>query len=188
MTDEQERQAITAAIERLLAGTPLRSSGALDVVTLAEEAGVKRNKLTHKHTDLKDRFSAERKARHGIPESEIKLREEIATLKERSRTYGRNATSIGSRAKHSPAPCTCSPSRTPTSARRSPRSRRPQSGLFHPDLWLARGSPRVVCVFGHCRMGAYEGHQRCRARRARAGRGGAGGCPTRLPQFVVTRR
>jgi len=51
--------AITAAIERLLAGTPLRSSGALDIVTLAEEAGVKRNKLTHKHTDLKDLFYAE---------------------------------------------------------------------------------------------------------------------------------
>jgi len=81
MTDEHERQAITAAIERLLAGAPLRSSGALDIVTLAEEAGVKRNKLTHKHTDLKDLFYAERRARDGIPESEITLREEIALLK-----------------------------------------------------------------------------------------------------------
>ena len=82
MTDEQERQAITAAIERLLAGKPLRSSGALDIVTLAEEAGLKRNKLTHKHTDLKDLFYAERKTRHGIPDSEIKLRDEIAILKD----------------------------------------------------------------------------------------------------------
>ncbi len=82
MTDEQERQAITTAIERLLAGKPLRSSGALDIVTLAEEAGLKRNKLTHRHTDLKDLFYAERKARHGIPDSEIKLRDEIAILKE----------------------------------------------------------------------------------------------------------
>src|SRR5215813_5789058 len=41
----------------------LRSSGRLDVVTLAEEAGLKRNKLTHKHTDLKDLFNAERRAR-----------------------------------------------------------------------------------------------------------------------------
>lgn len=54
MTNEHEREATTAAIRRLLAGTPLRSSGALDIVTLAEEAGVKRNTLTHKHTDLKD--------------------------------------------------------------------------------------------------------------------------------------
>ncbi|EWM19200.1 hypothetical protein [Kutzneria sp. 744] len=83
MTDEHERQAIAAAISRLLAGTPLRSSGALDIVTLAEEAGVKRNKLTHKHTDLKDLFYAERKARDGVPDSEITLREEIATLKEK---------------------------------------------------------------------------------------------------------
>ena len=82
MTDEHERQAITAAIERLLAGKPLRSSGALDIVTLAEEAGLKRNKLTHKHTDLKDLFYAERKARDGIPDNEITLRDEIATLKE----------------------------------------------------------------------------------------------------------
>jgi chromosome segregation ATPase len=82
MTDEQERQAITAAIERLLAGKPLRSSGALDIVTLAEEAGLKRNKLTHKHTDLKDLFYAERKARDGIPDNEIKVRDEIAVLKE----------------------------------------------------------------------------------------------------------
>jgi hypothetical protein len=82
MTDEQKRQAITAAIERLLAGKPLRSSGALDIVTLAEEAGLKRNKLTHKHTDLKELFYAERQARDGIPDSEIKLRDEIAILKE----------------------------------------------------------------------------------------------------------
>lgn len=82
MTDEHERQAITAAIDRLLAGKPLRSSGALDIVTLAEEAGLKRNKLTHKHTDLKDLFYAARQARDGIPDNEIKLRDEIAALRE----------------------------------------------------------------------------------------------------------
>lgn len=82
MTDEHERQAIIKAIERLLAGKPLRSSGALDIVTLATEAGLRRNKLTHKHTDLKDLFYAGRKARDGIPVSEITLRDEIATLKE----------------------------------------------------------------------------------------------------------
>ncbi len=81
MTDEEERSAITAAMRRLLAGKPLQSSGSLDVVTLADEAGLKRNKLTHKHKDLKDLFYAEVKARDGIPASEIKLREEITTLK-----------------------------------------------------------------------------------------------------------
>jgi hypothetical protein len=80
LTDEEERQAITAAMQRLFAGTPLRSSGKLDMVALAREAGLKRNKLTHKHTDLKDLFYAKRKARDGVPDNEITLREQIAAL------------------------------------------------------------------------------------------------------------
>ena len=64
-------------------GRPLRSSGDLTIVALAEEAGLRRNKLTHKHTDLKDLFYAEVKARNGIPTSEIKLRGQIAALKTR---------------------------------------------------------------------------------------------------------
>ncbi len=83
MTSDEERKAITAAMERLLAGKPLRSSGELTVVALAAEAGLKRNKLTHKHTDLKDLFNAERRARLGIPDSELKLREHIDQLKAR---------------------------------------------------------------------------------------------------------
>lgn len=83
MTDQEERDAIVAAMERLLAGTPLRSSGNLDIISLAEEAGLKRNKLTHKHTDLKDRFHAERRAREGITDREATLHKEIAQLKAR---------------------------------------------------------------------------------------------------------
>jgi chromosome segregation ATPase len=82
MSDD-ERTAITAAMQRLLAGRPLRSSGDLTIVALAEEAGLGRNKLTHKHTDLRDLFYAEAKARNGIPASEIKLREQITALKAR---------------------------------------------------------------------------------------------------------
>ena len=74
MTDEDERKAITEAMQRLLAGKPLRSSGRLDIVTLAEEAGLKRNKLTHKHTDLKDMFNARVKAQHSVPARETALR------------------------------------------------------------------------------------------------------------------
>ncbi|QEV49742.1 hypothetical protein CP980_09390 [Streptomyces vinaceus] len=37
---------------------PLRSDGQLTVKSLAEEAGLRRNKLTHKHTGLKDLFYA----------------------------------------------------------------------------------------------------------------------------------
>ncbi len=35
---------------------------------------LKRNKLTHKHTDLKDLFNAERRARDGVPDSELRPR------------------------------------------------------------------------------------------------------------------
>ena len=58
MDDTQERKEIQAAIDRLLAGTPLRSTGELTVVQLAAEAGVKRWKLTHQHTDLMHSFQA----------------------------------------------------------------------------------------------------------------------------------
>jgi hypothetical protein len=83
MSDDDERNAITAAMQRLLAGRPLRSSGDLTIVALAEEAGLRRNKLTHKHTDLKELFYAEVKARNGIPANEVKLREQITALKTR---------------------------------------------------------------------------------------------------------
>lgn len=53
------RREIIAAINRLLAGTPHRSNGRLNVTQLAIEADVKRWHLTHQHTDLKDRFQEE---------------------------------------------------------------------------------------------------------------------------------
>jgi hypothetical protein len=70
---------IRAAIARLLAGTPLRSDGALTVVSLA----VKRHVLTHRHTDLKDEFYARIRAQGHTPTSELAPREEITALKER---------------------------------------------------------------------------------------------------------
>ncbi|MFG2917019.1 hypothetical protein ACGF0D_29545 [Kitasatospora sp. NPDC048298] len=56
--DAHEIQAITEAMIRLFVGAPLRSDGQLTVKALAEEAGLRRNKLTHKHTGLKDLFYA----------------------------------------------------------------------------------------------------------------------------------
>ena len=76
-----ERAAIEAAIDRLLEGIPLRSDGSLTVVALGAEAGVKRHVLTHKHTDLKDRFYARIKAQQSVPASEIALREQNASLR-----------------------------------------------------------------------------------------------------------
>jgi hypothetical protein len=76
-----ERAGIEAAMDRLLEGIPLRSDGSLTVVALAVEAGVKRHVLTHKHTDLKDRFYARIKAQQSAPASETALREENASLR-----------------------------------------------------------------------------------------------------------
>lgn len=56
------RKKILAATERLLAGTPLRSTGRLSVSQLAVEAGVARWHLTHQHTDLREMFQARVKA------------------------------------------------------------------------------------------------------------------------------
>ncbi len=53
------RRAIIAAMNRLLAGTPHRSNGRLNVCQLAIEADVKRWHLTHQHPDLKDLFQAQ---------------------------------------------------------------------------------------------------------------------------------
>jgi hypothetical protein len=56
--DAAEARAITEAMVRLLVGVPLHSDGELTIKSLAEEAGLRRNKLTHKHTGLKDLFYA----------------------------------------------------------------------------------------------------------------------------------
>ncbi|MFE0759600.1 hypothetical protein [Streptomyces smyrnaeus] len=54
---------ITDAMVCLLIGTSLHSDGKLTIVSLAVEAGLRRNELTHKHTGLKDLFYALIKAR-----------------------------------------------------------------------------------------------------------------------------
>ncbi|MFE9950971.1 hypothetical protein ACFYRJ_26085 [Streptomyces sp. NPDC005531] len=83
MSPDEERETIRAAMDRLLAGTPLRSDGALTVLALAAEADVKRHVLTHRHTDLKDEFYAKVRAQGHVPDSERKLREELRKTKER---------------------------------------------------------------------------------------------------------
>ncbi|MER5853479.1 hypothetical protein ABT126_42885 [Streptomyces sp. NPDC002012] len=64
---DAERDAITAAIQRLLDGRPTRSTGALTALQLAAEAGVKRWVLTHKHVDLKEEFARRKTEANGIP-------------------------------------------------------------------------------------------------------------------------
>ncbi|MCC5036475.1 hypothetical protein DMH02_025645 [Streptomyces sp. WAC 00631] len=67
--DAAEVQAITDAMVRLLIGAPLHSDGKLTIVSLATEAGLRRNRLTHKHTGLKALFYALVKARTIVPEA-----------------------------------------------------------------------------------------------------------------------
>ncbi|WP_328559279.1 hypothetical protein [Streptomyces coelicoflavus] len=52
------RKAILSAMDRMLSGSPKRSTGHLNVSQLAVEADVKRWQLTHRHTDLRDLFQA----------------------------------------------------------------------------------------------------------------------------------
>ena len=84
---DPQRQAIQAAIERLLAGRPtLVPIGNLSIVALAKEAGVGRHLLTQKHTDLKDEFE-ERRQQIGIKTEDpqvTQLREEELALRLRN--------------------------------------------------------------------------------------------------------
>jgi hypothetical protein len=76
-----ERDEIEKAMNRLVDGTPLRSDGKLTVVSLAVEAGVKRHVLTHKYTDLRDRFYARVKAHNGITANQAALHEQNNELR-----------------------------------------------------------------------------------------------------------
>ena len=78
-----ERDAINAAAARLLAGTPLRSNGALTIVCLAQEADVKRHVLTHRHLDLKDMFYAQVRAQGQVPDSERELQANLDATRRR---------------------------------------------------------------------------------------------------------
>ncbi|MFD4123634.1 hypothetical protein ACFXKK_00785 [Streptomyces globisporus] len=77
-----ERDRIRAAMHRILSGVPERSNGASTIVALAAEADVPRNALTQRHTDLKNQFYEQIRTRGDTPESEKRLRRQIAKLKD----------------------------------------------------------------------------------------------------------
>lgn len=76
-----ERDRIRAAMERIFAGAPTRSNGALTIVALAQEADVPRNALTQRHTDLKNEFYQQVSTQGGPSELETRLRNTIAKLR-----------------------------------------------------------------------------------------------------------
>jgi hypothetical protein len=75
------RRRILAAADRLLAGTPLRSTGRLSVSQLAIEAGVARWHLTHQHLDLKEQFQARVKNAEHTPAAFTRRLSEFENLK-----------------------------------------------------------------------------------------------------------
>jgi hypothetical protein len=76
-----ERTRIREAMQRIFDGTPRSSTGALTIVALAQEAGVPRNALTQRHTDLRNEFYQRVKERGATPDVEVRLRELVAKLK-----------------------------------------------------------------------------------------------------------
>jgi septal ring factor EnvC (AmiA/AmiB activator) len=95
---QAERDAIQAATRRLLAGTPTQSTGALTVLQLAAEAGVKRWVLTHKHPDLRQAFEDQRRATNGIPPAFQHLHGKIADLEAANRRLRADNTELAERA------------------------------------------------------------------------------------------
>jgi hypothetical protein len=78
---EAERGAISAATDRLLAGTPLRStSGKLTSSELITESSLRRDVVYGDHKDLVDQFHARVKAQHTIPAAVAKIAEHNQAL------------------------------------------------------------------------------------------------------------
>ena len=61
------RKKILAAMDRLLDGRPLRSTGRMSVTQFAIEAGIQRWHLTHQHVDLKEVFQSPVQAASSTP-------------------------------------------------------------------------------------------------------------------------
>ena len=76
------RAQILAAMDRLLAGQPLRSTGRLSVSQLAVEANLPRWHLTHQHVDLKELFQAKVRNADGAPAAFARPLSDYQKLKE----------------------------------------------------------------------------------------------------------
>ena len=80
---DAERRDLTAAAERLLAGTPLRStSGKLTSSELITESGLRRDVVYADHKDLVDDFRARVKAQHATPASIARVADDNRALKD----------------------------------------------------------------------------------------------------------
>ena len=81
---EAERTAIQAAADRLLAGTPLKStSGKLTATELSSESGIRRDVVYADYKDLVEDFQARVKAQNSTPDAMRELAERNAELTEK---------------------------------------------------------------------------------------------------------
>lgn len=97
MTDQAEvhvRRVIRDAMDRLIAGKPLHSDGKLTVKSLAEEAGVKRWLLTHRHTDLQDEFRTRTASTNPEPPILLALRQEKTDAQKRVKELTAEVTAL----------------------------------------------------------------------------------------------
>ncbi|NNG41315.1 hypothetical protein HJ588_18820 [Flexivirga sp. ID2601S] len=79
---ETERRDLTAAAQRLLDGTPLRStSGRLTSTELITESGLRRDVVYGDHKNLVDDFQTRAKAQHQTPASIAQVADENRALK-----------------------------------------------------------------------------------------------------------
>jgi len=80
---QDERARIRAAADRLLAGQPAVSDGALTITALAAEAGVHRMALMRRHVDLKNEFQQRVRTQTQQPSGEERqLRQTVARLRQ----------------------------------------------------------------------------------------------------------
>ncbi|HEX8006500.1 MAG TPA: hypothetical protein VF482_08735, partial [Trebonia sp.] len=80
---QDERARIRAAADRLLAGQPTASDGALTITALAAEAGVHRMALMKRHADLKNEFQERvRNQTQQVTDEEKRLRQTITKLRQ----------------------------------------------------------------------------------------------------------
>lgn len=78
---DTERRDLTAAAERLLAGTQLRSTTGKLTTELITESGLRRDVVYGNHKNLVDDFKARVKAQHATPDPITRIAEENRALK-----------------------------------------------------------------------------------------------------------
>ncbi|MBB3043368.1 hypothetical protein [Nocardioides soli] len=80
---DAERRDLAAAADRLLAGTPLRSTtGKLNGTQLITESGLRRDVVYGDHKNLVDDFTARVKAQHATPSSIARVADKNRALRD----------------------------------------------------------------------------------------------------------